>query len=176
MGLRFGELSANEILSDEVDGKLSTDDFDDIECEAESPDAFLDDLDTFALDYPEATEDRMNRQILWTDANRKDLTRLGKMLSTFLAVPQFAADSGLFASHVVDPLMHKSGPLPGSIRVLRQVMESVMVRHRYGGILNLVIYVEKGTDDAPGLRTLKVTSSYLHCIKKPFFLIWILME
>lgn len=135
MGLRFGELSANEISSDEVNGATLTDDYSDVEHEERDPDAFLDALDGFTLDYPEEAEDLLNRHRLWTYANRKDLIRLGKMLTAFLAVPQFAASSGLFTSHVIDPLMNKSGPLPGSIRVLRQVMESVMVRHRYDRFL-----------------------------------------
>lgn len=67
---------------------------------------------------------------VWTYEDRGDLNKLGAMVSSFLGVPQFAVDPKLFGSHVIAPLMCPSGPRPGSIQVLTQVMESVMIRHR----------------------------------------------
>lgn len=68
---------------------------------------------------------------VWTKEDRGDLTKLGTMISSFLEVPQFAADLKLFGSHVIAPLMGPAGPKPGSIQVLTQVMESTMIRHRF---------------------------------------------
>ncbi|KAJ3530656.1 hypothetical protein NM688_g7678 [Phlebia brevispora] len=67
---------------------------------------------------------------VWTKDDREDLHKMGNMVSSFLELPAFAADSKLFSSHVVAPLMDAAGPRPGSVQVLTQVMESVMVRHR----------------------------------------------
>jgi hypothetical protein len=66
----------------------------------------------------------------WTQ-DRKDLNNLDKMISSFLHVSRFAQDSELLKSHVIDPLLAEAGPAPGSEQVLRQVLESVVVRHRY---------------------------------------------
>ncbi|KAI0086370.1 SNF2 family N-terminal domain-containing protein [Irpex rosettiformis] len=87
-------------------------------------------VDNFELQYPDEDSQAHNETRRWTEQDRKDLVRLGNMLGNFLEVPQFAAKSSLFNSHVIAPLMSKSGPLPGSVRVLRQIMESVMIRHR----------------------------------------------
>jgi hypothetical protein len=53
------------------------------------------------------------------------------MITHFIAVPQFAADGKLVSSHVTDPLLDPKGPRPGSIQILNQVMQMVMIRHRY---------------------------------------------
>ncbi|PSS35604.1 hypothetical protein PHLCEN_2v1427 [Hermanssonia centrifuga] len=70
------------------------------------------------------------RTRVWTRADRDDLHRLDKMISSFLEIPQFSSDPKLFSLNVTAPLMDASGPRMGSIQVLAQVMESVMVRHR----------------------------------------------
>lgn len=66
----------------------------------------------------------------WTKYDREDLRRLGTMMITFLQIPRFATESRLFSSHVVQSLFGSSGPQPGAIQVLTQVMNSIMIRHQ----------------------------------------------
>ena len=67
---------------------------------------------------------------IWSKYDREDLNKLGNMIAHFIAVPQFYADPRLVATHVVEPLLDGTGPRPGSIQVLNQVMEMNMIRHR----------------------------------------------
>ena len=67
---------------------------------------------------------------IWSKYDRGDLNKLGNMMTHFIAVPQFHADPKLVASHVIEPLLDGTGPRPGSIQVLNQVMEMIMIRHR----------------------------------------------
>ncbi|TFK36351.1 hypothetical protein BDQ12DRAFT_686775 [Crucibulum laeve] len=67
---------------------------------------------------------------VWNKYDREDLNKLGNMITHFIAVPQFTADSKLVQTHVTEPLLDAGGPRPGSIQVLNQVMEMIMIRHR----------------------------------------------
>lgn len=67
---------------------------------------------------------------IWTRYDREDLRRLGTMMMTFLQIPRFAAESQLFSNHVVHSLFASSGPQPGAIQVLTQVMNHIMIRHQ----------------------------------------------
>jgi hypothetical protein len=67
---------------------------------------------------------------IWNKYDRGDLNKLGSMITHFIAVPQFHADPKLVSSHVIEPLLDGTGPRPGSIQVLNQVMEMIMIRHR----------------------------------------------
>ncbi|KAF9014155.1 hypothetical protein BDQ17DRAFT_1536631 [Cyathus striatus] len=67
---------------------------------------------------------------IWTKYDRSDLNKLGNMMSDFIGIPQFRADPSLVTTHIIEPLMDRSGPRPGAIEVLRRVMEDVMIRHR----------------------------------------------
>ncbi|KAF9532907.1 SNF2 family N-terminal domain-containing protein [Crepidotus variabilis] len=67
---------------------------------------------------------------VWNKYDREDLNKLGNMITHFIAVPQFSADSKLILTHVTEPLFDVTGPRRGSIQVLNQVMEMVMIRHR----------------------------------------------
>jgi len=80
------------------------------------------------------SSDRPNSEGLaprtWTRYDREDLRRLGTMMITFLQIPMFAAENGLFSNLVVRSLFGSSGPQPGAIQVLTQVMNSIMIRHQ----------------------------------------------
>jgi hypothetical protein len=67
---------------------------------------------------------------VWTRYDREDLRRLGTMMITFLQIPRFAADARLFSNLVVHSLFGSSGPQPGAIQVLTQVMNNIMIRHQ----------------------------------------------
>lgn len=67
---------------------------------------------------------------VWGTYDYVNLRKLGAMISDFLAVPQFHSDLKLFGSHVSAPLCDRRGPRVGAVKVLSQVMEMVMVRHR----------------------------------------------
>ena len=64
---------------------------------------------------------------LFEDAN---LRKIENMIAHFLQVPQFHADSELFETNVRFPLLNRTGPGPGSIQVLIQVMGLIIIRHR----------------------------------------------
>jgi hypothetical protein len=66
----------------------------------------------------------------WTSFDREDLRKLSAMMIHFLAVPHFAAEPQVFDTHIIDALFGPTGPLPGAIRVLTQVMQMQMIRHR----------------------------------------------
>lgn len=67
---------------------------------------------------------------VWGTYDYINLRKLGTMISDFLAVPQFHSDLKLFGSHVSAPLCDHRGPRVGAVKVLSQVMEMVMIRHR----------------------------------------------
>lgn len=67
---------------------------------------------------------------IWDKAAREDLRRLHAMTSNFLRDARFLADSSVFRTHVLQALFTPEGPLPGSTRVLEQLMASFMIRHR----------------------------------------------
>jgi hypothetical protein len=67
---------------------------------------------------------------IWNRYDREDLNKLGNMITHFIAVPPFSADSSLIATHVIEALLDSSGPRRGAIQVLNQVMQLVMIRHR----------------------------------------------
>lgn len=67
---------------------------------------------------------------VWGMYDYVNLRKLGTMISDFLSVPQFYSDLKLFGSHVSAPLCDRRGPRIGAVKVLSQVMEMVMIRHR----------------------------------------------
>lgn len=68
---------------------------------------------------------------VWNRYDREDLNKLSNMITHFIAVPQFNADTKLISTHIIEPLLDPRGPRPGAIQVLNQVMEMVMIRHRW---------------------------------------------
>ncbi|KIY50719.1 hypothetical protein FISHEDRAFT_37708 [Fistulina hepatica ATCC 64428] len=75
------------------------------------------------LTYPDEDEAFPKRR--WNKFDREDLRKLG-VLVKFLDLPL----SRDFQKYVAAPLLDSDGPFPGSVEVLRQVMQSVMIRHR----------------------------------------------
>ncbi|TFK30303.1 hypothetical protein FA15DRAFT_663708 [Coprinopsis marcescibilis] len=67
---------------------------------------------------------------VWNKYDRGDLRKLGNMITHFVAVPQFAGDPKLMTTNIIEPLLDRNGPRPGSIPVLNQIMNMVMIRHR----------------------------------------------
>ncbi|KAI0332592.1 hypothetical protein GY45DRAFT_1369061 [Cubamyces sp. BRFM 1775] len=82
--------------------------------------------------YPEEDggEKAPAEQRIWPAEEREDMRKLGNMLADFLLMMPFAYDSKTFKTLVADPLFRATGPYPGDIDVLVQVMSTVMVRHR----------------------------------------------
>lgn len=83
---------------------------------------------------------------IWTPRDRENLRRLGKMISSFLKVEEFSNLEGtrMFNELVVSPLFGENGPQLRAVQVLKQVMGSVMIRHRYVIVLSALISV-RGT-------------------------------
>ncbi|KAH9981425.1 SNF2 family N-terminal domain-containing protein [Lactifluus volemus] len=94
------------------------------------------DPDTPDTDSVQATNTRALSPRTWTKYDREDLRRLGTMVVTFLQIPRFAAEPRLFGTHVVHTLFGTSGPQPGAVQVLTQVMSSIMIRHQIQDIEN----------------------------------------
>lgn len=67
---------------------------------------------------------------IWNKYDRDDLNKLGSMITHFIAIPQFSADSSLISTHVTEALLDPSGPRRGGIQILNQVMQLTMIRHR----------------------------------------------
>jgi hypothetical protein len=114
LGLSFGqnsEISAVDVLEDDV--QMTTTD-------SES-------VTTSQTDGGECVEVRRT----WNKHDREDLRKFAKMMIHFLGVPHFAAEPTVFFTHVVDPLFEPLGPQVGAIKVLEQVMEMQMIRHRF---------------------------------------------
>lgn len=75
------------------------------------------------------TENHTEAARRWTKADRGDLHKLAVMITHFLKVPHFAANPKVL-HHLIMPLLDSEGPRPGSIQVLMQVMNMVMIRHQ----------------------------------------------
>jgi SNF2-related domain len=106
----------------------------------------------------------------WTSSDREDLRKLAAMMIHFLAVPHFAAQPQDFDTIVIDPLFAPSGPQPGSIQVLTQVMQMQMIRHRF--VLCLVCFSHL-LIGLIGSRMLKRRWCYRHLSSRSSFSIWI---
>ncbi|EJD02151.1 uncharacterized protein FOMMEDRAFT_87894 [Fomitiporia mediterranea MF3/22] len=87
------------------------------------------------LDGMEESQDPVR---VWSKTDRVDLRKLGSVLSDFLGVLPFAVQAESFSNLVVNGLMGTDGPLPGTPRVLEQVMAANMVRHRVSDIERFV--------------------------------------
>lgn len=80
-----------------------------------------------------------NMARVWGTYDYVNLRKLGTMISDFLTVPQFHSDLKLFGNHVSAPLCDRRGPRIGAVKVLSQVMEMVMIRHRIEDIEEEVV-------------------------------------
>jgi SNF2-related domain len=115
------------------------------------------DPDSADTDSVQTTNTRGLSPRTWTKYDREDLRRLETMVITFLQIPRFAAEPGLFGSHVVHSLFGTSGPQPGAVQVLTQVMSSIMIRHQ---CVFLFCFPSDCLSPPLGSRTLKLMS---HC-------------
>ncbi|KAL5529532.1 hypothetical protein ACEPAG_5517 [Sanghuangporus baumii] len=128
LGLNFGSFTDVESQADEIvfDGSVPQEPDLDVQIRKMQK---LDSSRVASEDDSEGSEDMASSRS-WSRADRGDLRKLGSMLSDFLGVLPFAANSESFSNLVVNGLMPESGPLPGALRVLEQVMSANLVRHR----------------------------------------------
>ena len=119
LGLSFGQ---SKELSGDVDDDNDDSDYELglSECRT-TPDT----SDTEGSPRPRGRKPRV-----WTNDDRGDLVKLSTIISHSLSFPKFKADSKVFKSLVAAPLLGPTGPSPGAIQVLEQVMKAVMIRHR----------------------------------------------
>jgi hypothetical protein len=66
----------------------------------------------------------------WTTADAADLRKLEEMLSKVVQVPLFTGNSTEFSKLVRAPLRGSPCPEHGAVRILEQVMQMTMLRHR----------------------------------------------
>lgn len=68
----------------------------------------------------------------WTENDRKTLIKLGNLIIYFIRAPigEYSSGATTLQAHVIKPLFGNRGPKPGSIRVLDQLMEMMIIRHR----------------------------------------------
>ncbi|KAL5511334.1 hypothetical protein ACEPAH_4550 [Sanghuangporus vaninii] len=128
LGLNFGSFTDVESQADGMvfDGSVPQEPELDVQiCKMQK----LDSSRVAYEDDSEGSEDMASSRT-WSRADRADLRKLGSMLSDFLGVLPFAANSESFSNLVVNGLMPESGPLPGALRVLEKVMSANLVRHR----------------------------------------------
>jgi hypothetical protein len=91
----------------------------------------MDDCDTPGATTPTTpTSFEQLQPRIWNKYDREDLRKLGNMISNFIAMPLFASDPKMMTTHITEPLLDPSGPRPGAIPVLSQLMNTVMIRHR----------------------------------------------
>lgn len=89
-----------------------------------------DESETLVESESDPEEQSLIKRRIWNKYDREDLAKLDNMITHFIAAPHFIANTSLMRTHLRDPLMDKNGPRPGSLQVLRQVMEMIMIRHR----------------------------------------------
>lgn len=130
LGLGLGEKSAKDARAGVKETELNQDDFG-TNSENSSFKEDLSDLSPSRSQTPPFTNIDSTPARVWTKHDREDLGKLGKMISHFIAVPQFMASPKLVTTHVIEPLLDPKGPCPGAIQILNQVMEANMIRHRY---------------------------------------------
>ena len=112
LGLGFGQSSE---LSDVGDDEFSLPEYE----------TTLDTSDSEGSPSPQGRKPR-----IWTSDDKQDLVKLSAIISHSLSFPRFKSDSKAFKNLVATPLFGPTGPSPGAIQVLEQVMKVVMIRHR----------------------------------------------
>ncbi|KAG5644225.1 hypothetical protein DXG03_008820 [Asterophora parasitica] len=129
LGLSLGEKSSQEACKQAKDDMHSDDEDIATEVFYQSQESQDPSFPLSRRSSPPFNVDSQSSRV-WTKYDREDLGKLGKMISHFLAVPQFIASPKLVSTHVIQPLIDPGGPRPGAIQVLNQVMEMIMIRHR----------------------------------------------
>lgn len=92
--------------------------------------AFNSYLESEGLHHPPPTRTSMSKK--WSRSDLDDVSRLGRMISGFLASGVFSAEE--FRRQVTKPLRNAEGPAFGAVERIRQIMSAVMVKHRPGVI------------------------------------------
>lgn len=142
MGLGLGKAEQCETSRYEDDGDGEhNDNVQDVDDENEPPavndqydkdnDADVDegnpDDEEYCLRYPYDMSIPQSRP--WTKEERADLIILGAYISNFFRFSPYLHKNEFYNS-VINPVMHETGPLFGSVAILRNIMTLFMFRHR----------------------------------------------
>lgn len=122
-------LSLGKKISEEAQSQVE-DDLDEFVPGDDEPTESQDSSETFSRANSTLSLDTEVPLRIWNKYDREDLNKLGKMITHFISVQQFAADPKLIQTHIIEPLLDQRGPRFGAIQVLTQVMEMIMIRHR----------------------------------------------
>jgi hypothetical protein len=69
------------------------------------------------------------QRLHWSAYDKDDLERFGRLLSGFFGLEPFRAQK-MWRRSIMQPLLHNQGPLPGSIKRIRDLMAKIVVKHR----------------------------------------------
>ncbi|THV03958.1 hypothetical protein K435DRAFT_714928 [Dendrothele bispora CBS 962.96] len=140
LGLSFGNKSNEEfVLDNNVNEGLLLDDS--VKMDVDSEDDIRRPLETPT--HEDVTESGTNTDTplsidsgvprIWNHLDHLDMVKLINMIAHFVGM-RFLTDSQLVKSHLMDALFDGKGPRPGAIRMLVQLMQAVMIRHKINDV------------------------------------------